>query len=43
MSRSIYLADADAQGVKAKLENGVLTINVPKTQKSDTSIKIDID
>jgi len=43
MSRSIYLADADAQGVKAKLENGVLTINVPKIQKSDTSIKIDID
>ncbi len=43
MSRSIYLADADSQGVKAKLENGVLTVNVPKTQKSDTSIKIDID
>lgn len=34
MSRSIYLADAISEGIKAKLDNGVLCIQVPK-QKTD--------
>jgi HSP20 family protein len=43
MSRSILLADADAAGIKAKLDNGVLSITVPKKVKADNSIVIDID
>ena len=43
MSRSIYLADADENNVKAKMENGVLTITVPKKAKESTSKKINID
>jgi HSP20 family protein len=43
MRRSIYLADADTQGIKAKLDNGVLSITVPKTGKPDSSVKINIE
>lgn len=43
MSRSIMLADADASGIKAKLDNGVLSITVPKKIKADNSVVIDIE
>ncbi|HOU10043.1 MAG TPA: Hsp20 family protein [Clostridiales bacterium] len=43
MQRNIYLADADEGAVKAKLEDGVLTITVPKKEKKDTSIAINIE
>ncbi len=43
MSRNIYLADSDSQGIKAKLENGVLVITVPKVAKAQTSIAIEIE
>ncbi len=43
MQRSLYLADADGTQVKAKLENGELKIDVPKKEKVDTSIKIDVE
>ena len=43
MSRSLYLDDAKSDGIKAKLENGVLSINVPKESKPNKSVKIDID
>ncbi|MGM0397274.1 MAG: Hsp20/alpha crystallin family protein [Bacillota bacterium] len=34
MSRSVYLADADPENIKAKLDDGVLEITVPKVEKS---------
>jgi HSP20 family protein len=34
MSRSIYLADADSKGIKAKLDNGLLSITVPRQEKA---------
>jgi len=43
MARSIYLADADEEAVKAKLENGMLEITVPKKTKESNSKKITID
>jgi len=43
MSRAVYLADADAEGIKAKLDNGVLTVSVQKQDKQITSRKIDIE
>lgn len=43
MSRSILLADADDEGIKAKLDEGVLTIQVPKKQHEDTSKRIMIE
>ena len=43
VQRSIYLADAGAEGVKAKLEDGVLSISVPKEVKADPSVKINIE
>ena len=43
MSRAIYLADADIDGIKAKLDNGVLSVTVQKQNKQVTSRKIDID
>jgi len=41
MSRSILLADSNDEGIQAKLEEGVLTIKVPK--KVDTSKRIIIE
>lgn len=43
MSRNVYLADSDSQGIKAKLENGVLTVNVPKIAKAQNSVSIEIE
>ncbi len=43
MSRSVYLADADSKGVKAKLDNGVLNIMVPRQEKVVNAKKIEIE
>lgn len=43
MSRNIMLGDADAANIKAKLDNGVLCITVPKKTKPDNSVIIDIE
>ncbi len=43
MCRSIYLADSKASDIKAKLENGVLTLTVPKHEKQVSTIKIDVE
>ncbi len=42
-SRSIYLSDADAEGVHAKLDGGILKITVPRQQRTDNTRKIDIE
>lgn len=43
MQRSIFLADSDAEGIKATLKDGELTITIPKKQKVDTSIQIEVE
>ena len=43
MTRNILLADADSDGIKAKLNDGVLTITVPKKAKQDLSKTIEIE
>ena len=43
MSRSLYLDDAKSEGIKAKLENGVLNIKVPKEGKPNNSVQIEIE
>ena len=43
MSRSIVLGDADPAGIKAKLDNGILSITVSKKTKPDSSVVIDIE
>ena len=43
MSRSIYLEDAKSDGIKAKLENGLLKVKVPKEEKQNNSITIDVE
>lgn len=41
MSRSIYLEDTKPDGIKAKLENGLLKVVVPKEEKPSNSITIE--
>ena len=43
MSRSVYLADADSKGIKAKLDNGLLSITVPRREKTVKAEKIEIE
>lgn len=43
MSRSIYLADATQEGIRAKLDNGVLKVAVPRQKKTDNSRRIEIE
>jgi HSP20 family protein len=43
MSRNVFLRDSDAKGIKAKLEEGLLIITVPKMEKPDNSVKIAIE
>lgn len=43
MSRSIYLSDGKADDIKAKLEDGMLMITVPKQDKTKNMVKIDIE
>ena len=42
MSRSIRLADANLNDIQAKLENGVLSVVVPKRDKPDGARRIEI-
>ncbi len=43
MARSVYLADAAADNITAKLDNGILTVTVPRQVKQINSTKISID
>ena len=43
MSRSIYLEDSKPDAIKAKLENGILKIIVPKEEKPNNSITIEVE
>ena len=42
-TRGVYLKDAAVEGLSAKLEDGVLTVNVPKQQEKANVTKISID
>ena len=42
-SRGVYLKDAATEGLSAKLDNGVLTINVPKQTAKENVTKVSID
>ena len=43
MSRGVRLGGADSEGIRARLENGVLTVTVPKKGPMDGRRKIEID
>ncbi len=43
MQRTIYLKDANAEDISAKLDNGILKIKVPKSDKLDSTHKIEIE
>lgn len=43
MSRTIYLADAKKEGIKAKLENGLLLVTVPKEDKVSNTVAINVE
>jgi HSP20 family protein len=43
MQRTIYLRDAKTEGVKAKLQDGVLKIIVPKQETHNDTFHIEID
>ena len=43
MQRNVFLADADSEGIKAKLKDGVLTVTVPKKVEEDHSKAIEIE
>lgn len=43
MQRTIYLNDADAAGIKAKLDNGVLIMTIPKKGAEYKSVKVEIE
>ena len=42
-TRGVYLKDAATEGLSAKLENGVLSINVPKQTAKVNVTKVSID
>ena len=42
-SRGVYLKDAATEGLSAKLDGGVLTINVPKQDEKANVTKVSID
>jgi HSP20 family protein len=43
MSRRIRLANTDLSEIKAKLDNGVLIVTIPKQDKAESTRKIDIE
>lgn len=43
MSRSLMLDDAKSEGIAAKLDNGLLRITVPREEKPNNSIRIDVE
>lgn len=42
-TRGVYLKDAAIEGLSAKLEDGVLSVNIPKLQEQTNVTKINID
>ncbi len=42
-TRGVYLKDAATSGLTAKLDNGVLTVNIPKQKEKGNVTKIAID
>ena len=43
VQRSFYLGDIDEENIKAKFNDGILKIGVPKKQEEETKKLIDID
>jgi len=43
MSRNIRLGDAKLDAIKAKLDNGILTVTIPKREITDNTRKIEIE
>ena len=43
MNRRVRLANAKLSEIKAKLDDGVLTVTIPKDDRTNTSRKIDIE
>ncbi len=43
MKRAIYLADIDEKNIKARLEDGVLSVHVPKKSPVETRVLIDVE
>lgn len=43
MSRSVYLADGVPDGIRAKLDNGVLKVIVPRQKRADDTRRIEIE
>jgi len=43
MSRRVRLANAQLDRIKARLDDGVLIVTIPKDEKANTSRKIDIE
>ena len=43
MKRSIYLQDITSEGISATFDKGLLKIVVPKIEKKDNSVKINIE
>lgn len=43
MSRRVRLVNAKLDETKAKLEEGILTVTIPKNEKANSSLKVDID
>ncbi len=42
MARNVFLANPDGEGTQAKLDNGVLTVVVPKKVKPESKIEIEV-
>lgn len=42
MSRAVYLADAQADGISAKLDGGILKVSVPRAKTADNTRRIEI-
>ena len=42
MERTILLSDIDDKALKAKFDNGILSINIPKKEKAEKALKIEI-
>ena len=43
MSRRVRLANVNLDEIKAKLDDGILTVTIPKDEKTSTSRKINIE
>ena len=42
MSRAVYLADAEADGISAKLDGGILRVSVPRQKNAENTRHIEI-